>query len=111
MFLGRVLRRARVKAGITSQEELAKRLGFERTVIAKAESGRRPPSQEVAAAYAREFPQLNALVESGLIEEWAEHVKKNGRSSFPEFFVDCLGRAVSIADREGQATVVHLDSF
>jgi transcriptional regulator with XRE-family HTH domain len=44
MFLGRVLRRARVAADI-SQEELAKRLGFERTVIAKAESGQRPPSQ------------------------------------------------------------------
>ena len=90
MFLGRVLRRARVAAGITSQEELARRLGFERTVIAKAESGQRPPSPEVAAAYAREFPRLNALVESGLIEEWAEHVKKNGRPSFPEFFVDWI---------------------
>jgi transcriptional regulator with XRE-family HTH domain len=90
MFLGRVLRRARVAAGITSQDELARRLGFERTVIAKAESGRRPPSQEVAAAYAREFPQLNALIEGGLIEEWAEHVKKNGGSSFPEFFVDWI---------------------
>src|SRR5260370_21496089 len=95
MFLGRVLRRARVAAGITSQEELAKRLGFERTVIAKAESGRRPPSQEVAAAYAREFPQLNALVESGPIVEWAEHVKKNRRPSFPEIFVDSVDAATN----------------
>jgi len=87
MFLGAVLRRARVAAGITSQDELADKLGYERTVIAKAESGQRPPSADVARAYAREFPQLNALIETGLIEEWAEHVRKNG-GSFPKFFVD-----------------------
>lgn len=87
MFLGMVLRRARMAAGITSQDELADRLGYERTVIAKAESGQRPPSPDVARAYAREFPQLNALIETGLIEEWAEHVSKNG-GSFPAFFVD-----------------------
>jgi transcriptional regulator with XRE-family HTH domain len=87
MFLGAVLRRARLAAGITSQEALADKLGYERTVIAKAESGQRPPSPDVARAYAREFPQLNALMGAGLIEEWAEHVRKNG-GSFPEFFVD-----------------------
>jgi transcriptional regulator with XRE-family HTH domain len=87
MFLGAVLRRARVAAGIACQDELADKLGYERTVIAKAESGQRPPSPDVARAYAREFPQLNALIETGLIEEWAEHVRKNG-GSFPKFFVD-----------------------
>ncbi len=87
MFLGAVLRRARIAAGITSQDELADKLGYERTVIAKAESGQRPPSPDVARAYAREFPQLNALIDTGLIEEWAEHVRKNG-GSFPKFFVD-----------------------
>ena len=87
VFLGAVLRRARIAAGITSQEELAEKLGYERTVIAKAESGHRPPSPDVARAYAREFPQLNALIETGLIEEWAEHVRKNG-GSFPTFFID-----------------------
>src|SRR5260370_5543876 len=66
MFLGAVLRRARIAAGITSQDELADKLGYERTVIAKAESGQRPPSPDVARAYAREFPQLNALIETGL---------------------------------------------
>ena len=87
MFLGAVLRRARLAAGITSQDELADKLGYERTVITKAESGQRPPSPDVARAYAREFPQLSALIESGLIEEWAEHVRKNG-GSFPKFFLD-----------------------
>ena len=87
MFLGAVLRRARLAAGITSQDELANRLGYERTVIAKAESGQRPPSPDVARAYAREFPQLNALMQSGLIEEWSEYVRRNGES-FPRFFVE-----------------------
>jgi len=70
--------------GIGSQEELAARLGFDRSVIAKAESGYRPPSLDVAQAYAREFPELNALVEDGLIERWAAHVRKNG-GVFPKF--------------------------
>jgi transcriptional regulator with XRE-family HTH domain len=83
-FLGTELRRVRLAHGITSQEELAARLGFDRSVIAKAESGYRPPSPEVAQAYAREFPELNGLVTDGLIERWAEHVKKNG-GAFPKF--------------------------
>jgi transcriptional regulator with XRE-family HTH domain len=87
MFLGAALRRTRIAAGISSQDELADRLGYERTVIAKAESGQRPPSPDVARAYAQEFPQLNALIETGLIEEWADHVRKSG-GSFPKFFVD-----------------------
>jgi transcriptional regulator with XRE-family HTH domain len=41
-FLGAELRRARVAAGFTSQESLAARLGYDRTVIAKAETGERP---------------------------------------------------------------------
>ena len=43
-FLGAELRRARVAAGFASQEALAARLGYDRTVIAKAETGERPPT-------------------------------------------------------------------
>jgi hypothetical protein len=82
-FLGTELRRARLAAGIKSQEELAVILGFDRSVISKAEGGK-PPSPELARAYAAKFPHLNALVEDGLIERWAEHVKKNG-GVFPKF--------------------------
>ncbi len=78
MFLGKLLRRARLTAGIRSAEALAEQWGYERTVIAKAESGQRPPSPELARKYAERFPELNALVESGLIEEWAEHVRQTG---------------------------------
>jgi transcriptional regulator with XRE-family HTH domain len=50
-FLGAELRRGRVAAGFSSQEALAARLGFDRTVVAKAETGQRPPTAEVLAAW------------------------------------------------------------
>ena len=57
-FLGEELRRARIAAGFTSQEALAAKLGYDRSVIAKAETGDRPPSPDVAAALQAElFPR------------------------------------------------------
>jgi transcriptional regulator with XRE-family HTH domain len=50
-FLGGELRRARAAAGFSSQDALAARLGFDRTVIAKAETGERPPTDDVLAAW------------------------------------------------------------
>jgi|GEM_PF-1563079 transcriptional regulator with XRE-family HTH domain len=50
-FLGAELRRARLAAGFSSQDSLAAKLGFDRTVIAKAETGDRPPTTEVLAAW------------------------------------------------------------
>ena len=88
MFLGTVLRRAREARGI-SQEGLAARFGYDRTLISKVESGARPPSPDVARAYATEFPQLNGLVEGGLVEQWAEHVRKHG-GVVPRFFTAWL---------------------
>jgi transcriptional regulator with XRE-family HTH domain len=52
-FLGRELCRARVAAGFSSQQALADHLGFERTTVAKAESGDRVPSDPVLAAWAK----------------------------------------------------------
>ena len=49
-FLGGELRRARLAAGFSSQDALAGKLGFDRTVIAKAETGERPPTVDVLAA-------------------------------------------------------------
>ena len=54
-FLGAELRRIRLAAGIKSQEELAEELGFDRSVISKAEGGK-PLSPELARAYAARFP-------------------------------------------------------
>lgn len=50
-FLGKELRLARVAAGFSSQDALAASLGFDRTVITKAETGDRPPTPDVLAAW------------------------------------------------------------
>jgi transcriptional regulator with XRE-family HTH domain len=50
-FFGAELRRARMAAGFSSQEALAARLGFDRSVVAKAETGERSPTAEVLAAW------------------------------------------------------------
>lgn len=50
-FLGGELRRARMAAGFSSQDALAAKLGFDRTVVAKAETGERPPTDDVLAAW------------------------------------------------------------
>jgi DNA-binding XRE family transcriptional regulator len=60
-FLGAELRRARLAAGIDSQELLARELGVDRTVITKAETGERPPSTLVATALDTRFPHLDGL--------------------------------------------------
>ena len=51
-FLGKELCRARLAAGFSSQQALADHLGFERTTVAKAESGDRVPSDPVLTAWA-----------------------------------------------------------
>jgi transcriptional regulator with XRE-family HTH domain len=50
-FLGDELRRARIAAGFSSQDALSTRLGFDRTVIAKAETGERPPTVDVLTGW------------------------------------------------------------
>ena len=50
-FLGAELRRARVAAGFSSQDALAGKLGFDRSVVAKAETGDRPPTPDVLSAW------------------------------------------------------------
>src|SRR5579862_5765052 len=50
-FLGKELRLARAAAGFSSQDALAAHLGFDRTVVAKAETGDRPPTPDVLAAW------------------------------------------------------------
>jgi hypothetical protein len=52
-FLGAELRRARPAAGITSQDKLGQMLGYDRSVIAKAETGERPPSEDVMKPWSR----------------------------------------------------------
>jgi len=51
LFLGDKLRRGRVAAGFASQDALAAKLGFDRTVITKAEVADRVPSPDVLEAW------------------------------------------------------------
>jgi transcriptional regulator with XRE-family HTH domain len=72
-FLGAELRRARLAAGFSSQDALAAKLGYDRTVIAKAETGERPPSPEVADALQAELlPGWSA----GLVGRWAQLARR-----------------------------------
>jgi transcriptional regulator with XRE-family HTH domain len=79
--LGKILRRARVRAGFSSQDALADKLGFDRSVVNKAETGDRPPSPEVLIAWCREcglneedFEDLAALARraDGPVPTWFE---------------------------------------
>jgi transcriptional regulator with XRE-family HTH domain len=80
-FLGDELRRARMAAGFTSQDALAVKLGFDRTVIAKAETGQRPPTADVLAGWCQAcgldddlFGRLAALARraDGPVPTWFE---------------------------------------
>jgi transcriptional regulator with XRE-family HTH domain len=84
-FLGEELRRARSAAGFSSQDALAARLGFDRTVVAKAETGQRPPTTDVLAAWCQAcgldeelFTRLAVLARRGdgpvpaWFEDWLE---------------------------------------
>lgn len=80
-FLGAELQRGRIAAGYTSQESLAIKLGFDRSVIGKAETGERPPTPEVLAAWcdvcgldAEMFGRLATLARrsDGPVPSWFE---------------------------------------
>jgi transcriptional regulator with XRE-family HTH domain len=51
LFLGEKLAKARIAAGFSSQNALAAKLGFDRTVVTKAETGERVPTLDVLAAW------------------------------------------------------------
>jgi transcriptional regulator with XRE-family HTH domain len=78
-FLGRELKRARQAAGFSSQDALAAHLGFDRSVITKAETGDRPPTDDVLFAWcaatgldAEHFGRLAVLARraGSLVPEW-----------------------------------------
>jgi transcriptional regulator with XRE-family HTH domain len=83
VWLGEELRRARLAAGYTSQEQFARELGFDRTVIVKAETGARPPSDDMAARIAEMFPDLC----NGLYVRLAEIARKSN-GPIPGWFAD-----------------------
>jgi transcriptional regulator with XRE-family HTH domain len=82
--LGDELRRARVAAGFTSQEALAAKLGFDRTVITKAETGDRPPTPDVLAAWCHACG-----VDAEMFERWAV-LARRADGPVPTWFEDWL---------------------
>ena len=81
-FLADELTRARLAAGFKSQEMLADKLGFDRSVIGKAETGERVPSPDVLRAWCEacdldpdlfgRFATLASLSEGAPIPAWFE---------------------------------------
>jgi transcriptional regulator with XRE-family HTH domain len=84
-YLGAALRRARVAAGFTSQDALATRLGFDRSVVAKAETGDRPPTLEVLAAWC----SACNLTEAQLVE-LVSRLARRTDGPVPEWFAGWL---------------------
>jgi transcriptional regulator with XRE-family HTH domain len=83
-FLGDELRRARVAAGFTSQDALAAKLGFDRTVVAKAETGQRPPTVDVLTAWCQA-----CRLDSDLFGRMAE-LARRADGPVPTWFEDWL---------------------
>jgi transcriptional regulator with XRE-family HTH domain len=79
-------------AGITSQDKLAQMLGYDRSVIAKAETGERPPSEDV----------MKALVKTLGLGEMVTRLAALARRStgVPAWFLDWVAI-------EGDAVTLH----
>ncbi len=81
-FLGEKLRQGRIAAGYASQDALAAKLGFDRTVITKAETGERPPTPEVLLAWC-EVCHLDTDMYTGLAE-----LARSADGPVPSWFED-----------------------
>jgi transcriptional regulator with XRE-family HTH domain len=91
-YLGDELRRARLAAGFASQDALAARLGFDRTVITKIESGDGPPAVDVLAAWCQ------ACGLPGIPPDWVAGMAKRSNGATPPWFgrwLDAEGEAQS----------------
>ena len=95
VWLGEELRCARLAAGYTSQDQFARELGFDRTVIVKAETGARPPSDDMAARIAEMFPDLC----NGLYVRLAGIARKSN-GPIPGWFADWV-------EIEAKATILR----
>ena len=91
-FLGGELTRARAAAGFSSQEALAAVLGYDRSVIGKAESGERVPSGDVLASWCEA-----CKVDPDLFGRLATLAASAEGSPVPRWFEDWL-----IAEGEAQ---------
>jgi transcriptional regulator with XRE-family HTH domain len=84
VWLGERLRRARIKAGFSSQDALAAKLGFDRTVITKGETGDRVPTPDVLAAWCEACG-----LDAELYADFAE-LARSSDGPIPTWFEDYL---------------------
>jgi DNA-binding XRE family transcriptional regulator len=84
-WLGEKLRVVRKRAGYTSADALARDLGYERTALAKAETGDRVPSPDLVMALMRKFPELAT---AGSYDELADVARASDAKStkYPGWF-------------------------
>lgn len=83
-FLGRQLRKARVKSGFSTQKELANEIEFERTVVEKAEIGARVPTPEILDKWC-----LACGLDSELFADLAEFARSSS-GPVPQWFESWL---------------------
>jgi transcriptional regulator with XRE-family HTH domain len=83
-FLGAKLRQGRIDAGYKTQEVLAAKLGFDRSVVTKAETGDRPPTDDVLAAWC-DLCELDLEMYSGLAM-----LARSADGPVPQWFEDWL---------------------
>ena len=94
--LGEELAKARENAGFSSQAALADHLKLDRSVIGKAESGERPPSDPVLAAWIDACPGANVELITTLAE-----LARAGDGPIPTWFENYLE-----AERNAQSLII-----
>lgn len=94
-FLGDELRRARITAGLTTHDALAARMGYDRTLITKIESGERLPTVDVLTAW------CEACGLRGIPPEWVVRLARRSDGAIPSWFEAYL-------EAEGEAHTLRL---
>jgi transcriptional regulator with XRE-family HTH domain len=94
--LGEELAKARENARFSSQAALADHLKLDRSVIGKAESGERPPSDPVLAAWIEACPGVNVELITTLAE-----LARAGDGPIPTWFENYLE-----AERNAQSLII-----
>jgi transcriptional regulator with XRE-family HTH domain len=89
-FLGDELKRARITARFTTHDALAAKMGYDRTLITKIESGERLPTVDVLTAWCK------ACGLPGIPPEWVVGLARRSDGAIPSWFeawIEAEGKA------------------